>query len=155
MPAQAANGIVKPQYYAYSWFEGGSKCHAGQAAHLWSRPTYVPCAQSALPAACTAERVGSVDAQSGTTTGEVVGSAPAEATGRLEMAQKSTTLAGRIPDPSVPRARLVLKLYGQASGGTVIHTQEEFIVRGRLVNTASWSWQQLTVGKLATVDCWD
>jgi hypothetical protein len=27
------------------------------------------------------------------------------------------------------------------------------MVRGRPVNTASWAWQQLTVGKKATVDC--
>jgi hypothetical protein len=46
----------------------------------------------------------------------------------------------------------VLKLYGEASGGTVLHTQEEFIVCGRPVNSTSWSWQQLSVGKLATVD---
>jgi hypothetical protein len=27
------------------------------------------------------------------------------------------------------------------------------MVRGRPVNTASWAWQQLSVGKKATVDC--
>jgi RHS repeat-associated protein len=48
----------------------------------------------------------------------------------------------------------VLKLFAEASGGTVLHEQEDYLVRGRLVNTASWSWQQLAVGKLATVDCW-
>jgi hypothetical protein len=31
----------------------------------------------------------------------------------------------------------------------VLHEQEDY-----LDNTASWSWQQLAVGKLATVDCW-
>jgi RHS repeat-associated protein len=70
------------------------------------------------------------------------------------MGQKSLSLAARIPDPSVPRARLVLRLFAEASGGTVLHEQEDYLVRGRLVNTASWSWQQLAVGKLATVDCW-
>jgi RHS repeat-associated protein len=48
----------------------------------------------------------------------------------------------------------VLRLFAEASGGTVLHEQEDYLVRGRLVNTASWSWQQLAVGKLATVDCW-
>jgi RHS repeat-associated protein len=50
---------------------------------------------------------------------------------------------------SVPRARLVLRLFAEASGGTVLHEQEDY-----LDNTASWAWQQLAVGKLATVDCW-
>ncbi len=70
------------------------------------------------------------------------------------MQKQNTTLAARIPDPSVPRARLVLRLFAGTSGGTVLHEQEAYIVRGRPVNTASWAWQQLTVGKLATVDCW-
>jgi RHS repeat-associated protein len=43
----------------------------------------------------------------------------------------------------------VLRLFAEASGGTVLHEQEDY-----LDNTASWSWQQLAVGKLATVDCW-
>jgi RHS repeat-associated protein len=49
----------------------------------------------------------------------------------------------------LPRARLVLRLFAEASGGTVLHEQEDY-----LDNTASWSWQQLALGKLATVDCW-
>ncbi len=47
------------------------------------------------------------------------------------------------------RARLVLRLFAGASGGTVLHEQEDY-----LDNTASWAWQQLSTGKLATVDCW-
>jgi RHS repeat-associated protein len=81
---------------------------------------------------------------------EVVGSGqPKTAAPALEMQKNGLTLAARIPDPSVPRARLVLRLFAEASGGTVLHEQEDY-----LDNTASWSWQQLAVGKLATVDCW-
>jgi RHS repeat-associated protein len=79
---------------------------------------------------------------------EVVGSGKTAAPA-LEMQKNGLTLAARIPDPSVPRARLVLRLFAEASGGTVLHEQEDY-----LDNTASWAWQQLTVGKLATVDCW-
>jgi RHS repeat-associated protein len=67
----------------------------------------------------------------------------------LEMQKNGLTLASRIPDPTVPRARLVLRLFAEASGGTVLHEQETY-----LDNTASWAWQQLSIGKLATVDCW-
>ncbi len=43
----------------------------------------------------------------------------------------------------------MLRLFAEASGGTVLHEQEDY-----LDNTASWAWQQLSIGKLATVDCW-
>jgi RHS repeat-associated protein len=79
---------------------------------------------------------------------EVVGSGKTAAPA-LEMQKNGLTLANRIPDPSVPRARLVLRLFAEASGGTVLHEQEDY-----LDNTASWAWQQLSIGKLATVDCW-
>ncbi len=65
------------------------------------------------------------------------------------MQKNGLTLASRISDPSVPRARLVLRLFAEASGGTVLHEQEDY-----LDNTASWSWQQLSIGKLAAQDCW-
>ncbi len=59
------------------------------------------CSMRAVRPARTAGRAGSVDAQSGTTTGEVVGSPPTQATGLLEMQKQNTTLATMIPDPSV------------------------------------------------------
>ncbi len=52
-------------------------------------------------------------------------------------------------------ARLVLKLYAEASGGTASIRKKRSFYRRHAVNTASWAWQQLSVGKLATVDCWD
>jgi hypothetical protein len=74
---------------------------------------------------------------------------PKTAAPALEMQKNGLTLAARIPDPSVPRARLVLRLFAEASGGTVLHEQEVY-----LDQNASWSWQQLTVGKKADQDCW-
>jgi hypothetical protein len=106
-----------------------------------------------VPSSRTAERAGT-----GSPTGEVVGSPPAQAGGRLEMQKQNTNLAARIPDPSVPRARLdwasaELRLFDAASGGILLHQEEAYLVRGRPVTTAAWAWQQLSVGKKATQDC--
>jgi RHS repeat-associated protein len=59
------------------------------------------------------------------------------------------------PHPRRPRARLVLKLYDAATGGALLHEQQVYLDRRRAVQNASWSWQQLTVGKKADQDCWD
>jgi hypothetical protein len=72
----------------------------------------------------------------------------------LGNAEKRAYLGRKDPRPIGPAraagaAALCRGQRGCSTTGTVLHEQEAYID-----NTASWSWQQLSVGKLATQDCW-